>query len=108
MLARGINDETILYDVYRYLRYEGTKTQLRIHRPEDDNFSATFEIPQTRELEFIFPESKRIFVDDIRVCGVGAKRTRWSDSDRLHGELEETSFVSMEARTAHKIIFQPS
>ncbi|KAK7211265.1 hypothetical protein V2G26_018443 [Clonostachys chloroleuca] len=110
LFAQGIDEEAIRYDVYLHLRYEGTETQLMIHEPEDGHFRSAFEKEHLRELAFLFPDSKRVLVDDIRVCGVGASEHVSQDNDRLRKELEETSFVPIEARNAvhkTKLYFSP-
>ncbi|CAH0052151.1 unnamed protein product [Clonostachys solani] len=110
LLAQGIDEDAIRYDVYLHLRYEGTETQLMIHEPEDGHFRPAFEKEHVRELAFLFPDSKRVLVDDIRICGVGASEHVSRDNDRLRKELEETSFVPIEARNAAhktKLYFSP-
>uniref|UniRef100_A0A8H7TWB5 Hydantoinase/oxoprolinase N-terminal domain-containing protein n=1 Tax=Bionectria ochroleuca TaxID=29856 RepID=A0A8H7TWB5_BIOOC len=103
LLAQGIDGEAIRYDVYLHLRYEGTETQLMIHEPEDGHFRSAFEKEHVKELALLFPDSKRVLIDDIRVCGVGASEHVSQDNDRLRKELEEASFVPIEARNAaHK------
>jgi 5-oxoprolinase (ATP-hydrolysing) len=104
LLAQGIDGEAIRYDVYLHLRYEGTETQLMIHEPEDGHFRSAFEKEHVKELALLFPDSKRVLIDDIRVCGVGASEHVSQDNDRLRKELEEASFVPIEARNAaHKV-----
>ncbi|CAH0022159.1 unnamed protein product [Clonostachys rhizophaga] len=110
LLAQGIDEDAIRFDVYLHLRYEGTESQLMIHEPDDGHFRFAFEKEHLRELAFLLPDSKRVLVDDIRVCGVGASEHVSQDNGRLRKELEETSFVPIEARNAAhktKLYFSP-
>lgn len=104
LLTQGIEDTAVRYDVYLHLRYEGTETQLMISQPADCNFRAAFEREHLRELAFLFPASKKVLVDDIRVRGVGASGNVSHDNDRLTREMQETSFANINVHHAsHKV-----
>ena len=104
LLAQGIEDSAIRYDVYLHLRYEGTETQLMIAAPKDNNFRAAFEKEHLRELAFLFPSTKRVLVDDVRVRGVGASREVSQDNDRLVAEMAEVIPSPVAAQdAAHKV-----
>ncbi|KAJ6172219.1 5-oxoprolinase (ATP-hydrolyzing) [Penicillium chermesinum] len=110
LLAQGIKEEAIRYDIYLHLRYEGTETQLMIPQPADRDFRAAFEREHLRELAFLFPSSKKVLVDDIRIRGVGASPEVVQDNDRLIKEMQEADFNPIKALdAAHKtkVYFSP-
>ncbi|KAL4967002.1 Hydantoinase B/oxoprolinase-domain-containing protein [Aspergillus stella-maris] len=100
LLAQDIKETAIRYDVYLHLRYQGTETQLMILQPADGNFRAAFEREHLRELAFLFPATKDVLVDDIRVRGVGASGATTQDSDCLVQDLKETMFVEVDTKIA--------
>jgi 5-oxoprolinase (ATP-hydrolysing) len=104
LLAQGVEDQAIRYDVYLHLRYEGTETQLMILQPADGDFRAAFEREHLRELAFLFPATRKVLVDDIRVRGVGASSEVSKDNERLTAELETVAFkVVNPVNAAHKV-----
>lgn len=100
LLAQGVEDKDIRYDVYLHLRYEGTETQLMIRQPADNDYRAAFERDHLRELAFLFPATRKVLVDDIRVRGVGASTEVSKDNGRLTSELQSTSFKAVSPTTA--------
>lgn len=104
LLAQGVEDKAIRYDVYLHLRYEGTETQLMILQPADNDYRAVFEREHLRELAFLFPATRKVLVDDIRVRGVGASTEVSKDNERLTAELQTASFKAVGPNTAaHKV-----
>ena len=104
LLAQGVDDQAIRYDVYLHLRYEGTETQLMILQPADSDFRAAFEREHLRELAFLFPAARKVLVDDIRVRGVGASSEVSKDNERLTVELETVQFRTVNpVNAAHKV-----
>ncbi|KAJ4167506.1 hypothetical protein NW754_011323 [Fusarium falciforme] len=102
LLAQGVEDEAIRYDVYLHLRYEGTETQLMILQPADNDYRAAFEKEHLRELAFLFPTTRKVLVDDIRVRGVGASTEVSKDNERLTMELQTTPFKAVSTIDAVK------
>lgn len=92
LLAQGIETDAIEYEPYLNLRYHGTDTNFMIQEPADGDFRAAFEKEHLRELSFIFPDTRKVLVDDIRVRGVGKSGNVSQDSDALVNELKDTVF----------------
>lgn len=70
LVEDGIPEDSINYEVYLNLRYNGTDNYLMIQEPKDGDFKAAFIEDHQREFTFTFA-NKRILVEDIRVRGVG-------------------------------------
>lgn len=104
LIAQGVEDKAIRYDVYLHLRYEGTETQLMILQPADGNYRNAFEKEHLRELAFLFPATRKVLVDDIRVRGVGASNEVSRDNDLLSRELQATPHnIVHPSNAAHKV-----
>lgn len=92
LLAQGIRDASIQHEPFLNLRYNGTDTNFMIPQPEDGDWLSALEREHLRELSFTFPRSRRVYVDDIRVRGVGKAEEASSDNERLVEELKTLSF----------------
>jgi 5-oxoprolinase (ATP-hydrolysing) len=92
LLTENIQESDIYYEEYLNMRYSGTETAMMILRPASGNFRDAFLEQHLREFNFIFPESRSILVDDIRVRGIGGSGNVTADADKLHKELSNTEF----------------
>ncbi|KUJ15080.1 uncharacterized protein LY89DRAFT_671471 [Mollisia scopiformis] len=88
LLGQEINAKDIKYQKYLHLRYEGTETQLMIPEPADGDYRALFEKEHLRELSFIFPATRKVLVDDVRVRGTGGNGEVMQDSEVLVEEMK--------------------
>ncbi|CZR57840.1 probable 5-oxoprolinase [Phialocephala subalpina] len=105
LLGQGISQKEIRYQKYLHLRYEGTETQLMIPEPTDGDYRASFEREHLRELSFIFPASRKVMVDDVRVRGTGGNGEIMQDSETLVHEMKLIG-QGMEVKTddaAHQV-----
>lgn len=98
LLAQGIKENDIKYEVYLHLRYQGTETNLMIIEPKDGDFRAAFEKEHLRELAFIFPSERKVLIDDVRVRGVGESGEVSQDNDLLVDELKSLDFFVVPAK----------
>ncbi|KAL1847860.1 hypothetical protein VTK73DRAFT_10248 [Phialemonium thermophilum] len=104
LVAQGIAPDAVVHHPYLNLRYQGTDTHFMIPQPADGDWRAALEAEHLRELTFIFPRTRKVLVDDIRVRGVGQSAEVSSDNDKLVEELGALSFGSTtkgEERTVH-------
>lgn len=104
LLDQGIHAHDISYEMYLNMRYQGTETDIMVLEPPNGDFKAEFEKIHLREFAFIFPEEKPIFVDDVRVRGVGASGRKGSDSQQLGEELRSTTFISAPVAMAERMV----
>lgn len=102
LLEQGIQNEDISYEMYMNMRYQGTETSTMVLRPEDGDFKAEFQKAHLREFAFVFPDSKQIFVDDVRVRGIGASDRKESDGQHLGKELSSSNFTTVPVETSDR------
>jgi 5-oxoprolinase (ATP-hydrolysing) len=104
LLTQGVEDRSIRYDVFLHLRYEGTETQQMIPQPVNNDYRTAFEEEHLRELAFLFPATRKVIVDDIRVWGAGASTAVSKDNECLTTESQAISFkVINPNNAAHKV-----
>lgn len=65
----GFDDDSIVYEEYLNLRYQGTESGIMVPRGHGWDFKDTFCQLHRREFGFLF--EKPIIVDDVRVRGIG-------------------------------------
>ena len=92
LTAQGINANDVVFEEYLNMRYQGTETAMMILRPDSGDFRQAFLDQHLREFNFVFPESRPILVDDVRVRGIGRTGPIDSDADTLASELKTISF----------------
>lgn len=79
--AQGFGDESIIFEQYLNMRYQGTESALMILKPTEEDaallfggdewaFGKAFERQHEQEFGFTLP-NRDIVVDDIRVRGIG-------------------------------------
>lgn len=99
----GIPMQSIKFEVYLNLRYQGTDNSLMILEPHDANFLAEFTRQHFREYSFTFPD-KPVLLEDIRVRGIGQSLNEMNEApyrelnvvrkfDAVHGAIDRTSEV---------------
>ncbi|KAI5304085.1 hypothetical protein KEM56_006868, partial [Ascosphaera pollenicola] len=93
LLDQKIKAEDISFECYLNMRYQGTETAIMVREPPDGDFKEEFQKTHMREFAFVFPESRAVFVDDIRVRGIGASGRKESDGQQLGKELQNTTFA---------------
>ncbi|KAE8146980.1 Hydantoinase B/oxoprolinase-domain-containing protein [Aspergillus avenaceus] len=106
--SQGIYEDQITYETYLNMRYQGTETSIMVLQPPDGDFKAAFQQQHLREFAFLFPASKPILVDDIRVRGIGASRQEWQEGKRLDEELQSQFIPISKDQSEHttKVYFQ--
>lgn len=100
LLNENIHEGDIYYEEYLNMRYQGTETPMMILRPCSGNFKDAFLEQHLREFNFVFPDSRPILVDDVRVRGIGGSGNVTADADKMHDELRQTTFVPARAEIA--------
>ncbi|KAJ3545497.1 hypothetical protein NM208_g2479 [Fusarium decemcellulare] len=93
LLGQNIPEEAIVYEPFLNLRYHGTDTTFMIEEPADGDWRAAMEREYLRELSFIFPKTRPLVIDDIRVRGVGRNGSSSHYNEGLVKELSHTTFV---------------
>ncbi|KZZ94506.1 Hydantoinase/oxoprolinase [Ascosphaera apis ARSEF 7405] len=96
LIDQKVHQEDITYECYLNMRYQGTETAIMVREPFSGDFKKEFQKTHLREFAFVFPESRPIFVDDIRVRGIGASECKESDGQQLGKELASTTFAPKE------------
>ncbi|KAL4805926.1 5-oxoprolinase [Aspergillus unguis] len=89
LLGQGIQDKDITYERYLNMRYQGTETSMMVLRPADGDFAAEFRRMHLREFSFCFPDGRLIYVDDVRVRGIGRSERRDGEGEELGLQLRE-------------------
>jgi 5-oxoprolinase (ATP-hydrolysing) len=89
LTAQGFDKDSIVFEEYLNLRYQGTESGIMVPRT-DEGFLKTFQNLHFREFGFLF-DSKPVLVDDIRVRASGKVRQRYDEPVdaqlvRLHQE----------------------
>ncbi|CAK7237845.1 hypothetical protein SBRCBS47491_010172 [Sporothrix bragantina] len=69
IVSQGLPAETIRYERYLNLRYDGTSTALMIMEPANGDYTTAFTDRYLQEFSFNMP-GRPIIVDDIRVRGI--------------------------------------
>lgn len=78
LLDQGMDQETIRFECFLSLQYQGSDTTLMIARPEDNDFARAFVEEHKREFAFVSEA-------DIMVAGVRVRATSKSISAELEG-----------------------
>ena len=92
LLIQGIKESSIQHEPYLNLRYHGTDTNFMILQPEDGDWLSALEREHLRELSFVFPRTRKVLVDDVRIRGVGKSAETSRDNDQLVEELKTLEF----------------
>lgn len=97
--AQGVPQASVHFERYLNLRYQGTDTALMVLEPDQGNFQDAFLDEHLREFGFVWQDSRKILVDDIRVRGIGRSGERMGDNEALAAELSKDISV-LKATTA--------
>lgn len=104
LLNENIKESDIQYEDYLNMRYQGTETAMMILRPTGGSFKEAFLEQHLREFNFIFPDSRPILVDDVRVRGIGGSGNVTADADKLQSDLHTLAFTPVKASAAEREI----
>jgi 5-oxoprolinase (ATP-hydrolysing) len=104
LLNENIKENDMHYEDYLNMRYQGTETAMMILRPTSGTFKEAFLEQHLREFNFIFPDSRPILVDDVRVRGIGGSGNVTADADRLQHDLQHMDFSLVNAARAERTI----
>ncbi|KAL4941187.1 hypothetical protein BDV06DRAFT_223341 [Aspergillus oleicola] len=100
LMDQGIREEDIQYEMYLNMRYQGTETSIMVLRPENGDFVAEFRKTHLREFSFCFPDERPIYVDDVRVRGIGTSEHKTWEGEELGKQLRESKFKPPKANFA--------
>ncbi|KAL4882942.1 Hydantoinase B/oxoprolinase-domain-containing protein [Aspergillus karnatakaensis] len=103
LLSQGVREEDIAYEMYLNMRYQGTETSIMVLQPPNGNFKEEFQKTHLREFSFCFPDEKPIYVDDVRVRGIGTSERKDWEGEQLGQQLNETSFEPLKTHPAESI-----
>ncbi|KAL4924077.1 Hydantoinase B/oxoprolinase-domain-containing protein [Aspergillus undulatus] len=100
LIDQGIREKDIAYEMYLNMRYQGTETSIMALRPENGDFAAEFRKTHLREFSFCFPDERPIYVDDVRVRGIGTSERKDWEGEELGQQLRASEFKSPEVNLA--------
>ncbi|KAG2414843.1 5-oxoprolinase [Aspergillus terreus] len=101
---QGMQENDTSYEMYLNMRYQGTETSIMVLQPPNGDFKTEFKKAHLREFAFLFPDDRPIFVDDVRVRGIGARgRQGPSDGNRLGKELRNSHCHKVSVDTAERL-----
>lgn len=102
---QGMQGNDTSYEMYLNMRYQGTETSIMVLQPPNGDFKTEFKRAHLREFAFLFPDERPIFVDDVRVRGIGARgRQGPSDGNRLGKELRNSHCHKVSVDTAERMV----
>ncbi|KAL4760208.1 Hydantoinase B/oxoprolinase-domain-containing protein [Aspergillus foveolatus] len=104
LLDQGIAADDITYEMYLNMRYQGTETSIMALRPDNGDFAAEFRRTHLREFSFCFPDEKPIYVDDVRVRGIGASERKVWEGEQLGQQLRETNFRPLAKEDLERVL----
>lgn len=104
MLNQGIREADICYENYLNMRYHGTETSIMVLQPPNGDFKAEFQDTHLREFSFVFPDDKAIYVDDVRVRGIGSSERKDWEGEQLGEQLRESVFKSAPTGRAECVV----
>ncbi|KAL5340304.1 Hydantoinase B/oxoprolinase-domain-containing protein [Aspergillus crustosus] len=103
LLSQGIKEADITYEMYLNMRYQGTETSIMVLRPPNGDFKTEFQKTHLREFSFCFPDDKPIYVDDVRVRGIGTSERKEWEGEQLGHELRDTIFKTSKTNLAENV-----
>ncbi|KAL3486704.1 Hydantoinase B/oxoprolinase-domain-containing protein [Aspergillus germanicus] len=106
LVNQGIQETDIAYEMYLNMRYQGTETSIMVQQPPNGDFKAEFQKTHLREFSFCFPDEKVIFVDDIRVRGIGTSQRKDWEGEQLGQQLRGSTFSSKSGKPAPSMVNQ--
>lgn len=103
LLEQNIPEDAMVYEPFLNLLYHGTDTNFMIEQPVDGDWRAAMEREYLRELSFVFPKTRPLVIDDIRIRGVGRNGATSHDNERLVKELAQTKFATTTSGQAQAV-----
>lgn len=104
LLGQGLLDEDVSYEMYLNMRYQGTETSIMVLHPENGDFKTEFQKSHLREFSFVFPDTRPIYVDDVRVRGIGTNGRNGVDDKQLDDQLRNTAFKPAPPNLAELVV----
>lgn len=104
LISQGIQEKSITYEMYFNMRYHGTETSIMVLRPADSDFEAEFKRIHLREFSFVFPDKKPIYVDDVRVRGIGASEGASWEGEQVGEQLRSSGFKAASPRLVDRTV----
>ena len=92
LIDQGIRETDIAYEMYLNMRYQGTETSIMVLQPPNGDFAEEFRKTHLREFSFCFPDDKPIYVDDVRVRGIGTSERKDWEGEELGQQLRASKF----------------
>ncbi len=92
LIDQGIRETDIAYEMYLNMRYQGTETSIMVLQPPNGDFAEEFRKTHLREFSFCFPDDKLIYVDDVRVRGIGTSERKDWEGEELGQQLRASEF----------------
>ncbi|KAL3462736.1 Hydantoinase B/oxoprolinase-domain-containing protein [Aspergillus heterothallicus] len=106
LLNQGMREADIAYEMYLNMRYQGTETSIMVQQPPNGDFKQEFQKTHLREFSFCFPDEKVIFVDDVRVRGIGTSQRKDWEGEQLGQQLRESTFKPAQVKPSAAMVNQ--
>lgn len=107
LMSQDIREKSIMYEIYLNMRYQSTETSIMVLRPADGDFKAEFKKIHLREFSFAFPDEKAIYVDDVRVRGIGASQREDWEGEQLGEQLRSSTFEPASSKLVERMVSSP-
>ncbi|KAJ6176099.1 hypothetical protein N7485_003013 [Penicillium canescens] len=104
LMRQGIREKSITYEVYLNMRYQGTETSIMVLKPADGDFKGQFKKIHLREFSFVFPDEKAIYVDDVRVRGIGVSEREDWEGEQLGEQLRTFNFQPVSSKLVERMV----
>ncbi|KAJ6185802.1 hypothetical protein N7519_007103 [Penicillium mononematosum] len=103
LMRQGIREKSITCEMYLNMRYQGTETSIMVLKPADGDFKNEFKKIHLREFSFAFPDEKAIYVDDVRVRGIGASEREDWEGEQLGEQLRTLNFQPASSKLVERM-----
>ncbi|KAJ5806852.1 hypothetical protein N7474_010444 [Penicillium riverlandense] len=104
LTSQGIRETDITYERYLNMRYQGTETSIMVLQPADSDFKGEFQKIHFREFSFVFSDERAIYVDDVRVRGIGASKKKDWEGEELGEQLRSSVFKSASSELVEHVV----
>ena len=104
LMSQGIREKSITCEMYLNMRYQGTETSIMVLKPADGDFKNEFKKIHLREFSFVFPDEKTIYVDDVRVRGIGASEREGWEGEQLGEQLRILEFQPASSKLVERMV----
>lgn len=106
IVAQGITEDKIEYEYYLNMRYQGTETAMMIMESETSDFKSEFLKRHLQEFNFVFPEDRKILIDDIRVRAIGKSKETLNGTTQISQEMKILTFTEPKQRPDSTVSFR--